>query len=216
MFKDRIDAGQKLANRLEKEYEKGDAVVLAIPRGGVVVGDQVARILQLPLDIVIPRKIGAPDNPELAIGAVAPGTTIINEQLVADLEVPQEYIQAEAERQKREISRRMRDYLGNRIPPEIRGKTSIIVDDGVATGFTALAAIASVKSQHPKKTVLAVPVASTEAYKRLKKEVDEIVCLRVESLFFAVGQFYEDFEQTTDAEVVNILKNYGGNYREVG
>jgi predicted phosphoribosyltransferase len=216
MFKDRIDAGQKLANRLAKEYEKSDAVVLAIPRGGVVVGDQVARILQLPLDIVIPRKIGAPNNPELAIGAVAPGTTIINEQLVEELEVPQEYIQAESERQKREISRRMRDYLGNRISPNLRGKTSIIVDDGVATGFTALAAIASVKSQHPKKTVLAAPVASTEAYKRLKKEVDEIICLRVESLFFAVGQFYEDFEQTTDAEVVNILKDYSGNYREVG
>jgi predicted phosphoribosyltransferase len=215
MFKDRIDAGQQLAKRLAREYEKSDAVVLAIPRGGVVVGDQVARILQLPLDIVIPRKIGAPNNPELAIGAVALGTTIINEQLVAELEVPQRYIQAEAERQKREIARRMRDYRGNRAPIDLENKISIIVDDGVATGFTALAAIDSVKSQHPKKTVLAVPVASTDAHKRLKKAVDEIVCLRVESLFFAVGQFYEDFEQTTDAEVVNILKNYGGNYGEV-
>ncbi len=208
MFKDRVDAGRQLAKRLEGEYKDTDAVVLAIPRGGVVVADEVARALNLKLDLIIPRKIGAPGNPELAIGAVAVGRAMINEPVVRELGVPDSYIESETKRQLEEIARRRRLYLGDRRAIPLRGRIAIIIDDGLATGYTALAAVDAVRQQNPRKTVLAVPVAPTDTCERLKREVDEIICLEAHDLFFAVGQFYEEFSQTTDTEVIDILKNY--------
>lgn len=208
MFRDRVDAGRQLARRLEGRYRGSDAVILAIPRGGVVVADEVAKALGLQLDIVIPRKIGAPGNPELAIGAVAMGESIINEPLVRELGIPREYIESEIRRQLEEISRRRKLYLGDRAPIPLQGRIAIVVDDGLATGYTALAAIHAVKRQNPKKTVLAVPVAPSDTCARLAQEVDELICLEAHELFFAVGQFYEVFDQVTDSEVVEILSRY--------
>ncbi|MBE0448104.1 MAG: phosphoribosyltransferase [Actinobacteria bacterium] len=213
MFRDRVDAGRRLARRLE--YYKGSgAVVLAIPRGGVVVGDKVAEELNLPLDLIIPRKIGAPGNPELAIGAVVTrDRPMINEPLVQELGVPDSYIESEIEEQLNEIIRRRKLYLGDRAPIPLKDRVVIIVDDGLATGYTALAAINAVKQQYPEKLVLAIPVAPADTYDRMKRKVDEIVCLEVHELFFAVGQFYEDFSQTTDAEVIDILSKYRNSYQ---
>jgi len=208
MFRDRIEAGQKLAEKLEPEYRDADAVVLAIPRGGVVVGKEVAKALGLPLDVIIPRKIGAPGNPELAIGAVAHGRAIINESLVRQMGIPSSYINQEVEKQLGEIDRRRKLYLGEREPVQLEGKVAIIVDDGLATGYTALAAIDAVRLHHPGKIVLAVPVAPKDTCDRFQGEVDEVICLEAHDIFFAVGQFYESFEQTTDSEVVAILKSY--------
>lgn len=208
MFRDRIDAGQKLAKRLEPEYRGVDAVVLAIPRGGVVVGNEVAKTLSLPLDVIIPRKIGAPGNPELAIGAVAHDKAMINESLVAQMGIPSSYIDQEVKRQLGEIDRRRKLYMGEREPIPLEGKIAIIVDDGLATGYTALAAIDAVRHHHPQKIVLAVPVAPRDTCDRFQGEVDEVICLEAHEIFFAVGQFYESFEQTTDSEVVAILKSY--------
>ena len=201
MFKDRIDAGKTLAMRL-LEYKDTDAVVFAIPRGGVVVGYEVARALNLKLDVVIPRKIGAPGNPELAIGAVVTRDhPMINQTLVSQLNISASYIE-------QEIERRRQLYLGGRPPHGVQGQVILLVDDGLATGYTALAAIRAVKQENPGKLVLAVPVAPRDTYELLKKEVDEIVCVEVHELFFAVGQFYEVFTQTTDAEVTEILSEY--------
>ncbi|MCL6473378.1 MAG: phosphoribosyltransferase, partial [Firmicutes bacterium] len=198
----------QLARRLEGKYRGSDAVVLAIPRGGVVVADEVAKALGLQLDIVIPRKIGAPGNPELAIGAVAMGESIINEPLVRELGIPREYIESEISRQLEEISRRRKLYLGDRAPIPLQGRIAIVIDDGLATGYTALAAIHAIKRQNPKKIVLAVPVAPSDTCARLAQEVDELICLEVHELFFAVGQFYEVFDQVTDSEVIEILSRY--------
>lgn len=207
MFRDRVDAGRQLARRLEK-FKNSDAVVLAIPRGGVVVGDEVAKILNLQLDIIIPRKIGAPGNPELAIGAVAANKAIMNESLVRELRVPDSYIEEEIRRQQGEIDRRRKLYLGDKAPEKLTDRTAIIVDDGLATGYTALAAINAVKQQQPGKIILAVPVAPVDTCERLKREVDEIICIETHELFFAVGQFYESFEQTSDSEVIEILSRW--------
>ncbi|MDI6816702.1 MAG: phosphoribosyltransferase [Actinomycetota bacterium] len=208
MFKDRVDAGKTLAKRL-LQYEDTDAVVLAIPRGGVVVGYEVARALNLKLDVVIPRKIGAPGNPELAIGAVVTRDhPMINRTLVSQLNIPASYIESEIENQLREIERRRELYLGGRPPHGVKGQVVLLVDDGLATGYTALAAIRAVKQEEPDKLVLAVPVAPRDTYEMLKNEVDEIVCVEVHELFFAVGQFYEVFTQTTDEEVTEILSEH--------
>ncbi len=207
MFFDRRDAGKQLAEHL-LPLAKGEVVVLAIPRGGVVVADEVASCLEAALDLVIPRKIGAPGNPELAIGAVVGEKVIINEELKRALGVSDEYIKKEVEKELNEIARRREKYLGERRPLDLKNKTVVIVDDGLATGYTAKAAIASVKQDNPQKVILAVPVAPTDTYERLKEEVDEIVCLNVSEMFFAVGQFYSDFSQISDEEVIDILKKY--------
>lgn len=208
MFRDRVDAGRKLARELETRYKGTDAVVLAIPRGGVVIGHEIAHALGLELDVIIPRKIGAPGNPELAIGAIAQDQVMINEMIVRELGIPKSYIEEESQRQLVEIERRRRLYLGDRDPVPLNGRVAIIVDDGLATGYTALAAVKAIKAEKPRKVVLAVPVAPVDSYERLKREVDEMVCLEVHELFYAVGQFYEVFDQVEDDEVVNILKAY--------
>jgi len=210
IFKNRNEAGRLLAERL-KLYQDKNAIVLAIPRGGVVVGYEVAKVLKAPLDVIISRKIGAPYNPELAIGAVSStGEVILDHSLVSQLGVGESYIASEVEQQKAEIERRMRAYRGSRPPLELKGKVVILVDDGVATGSTMLAAIKSVKSSQPQEVVLALPVGPSDAIQRLSEEVDRTVCLSTPEPFFAVGQFYRDWPQTTDQEVVRLLEELSG------
>ncbi len=208
MFADRIDAGQKLAEALSA-YKDQDCVVVAIPRGGVVVADQVAKELGCSLDLIITRKIGAPGNPELAVGAVAgEGRVVINQSVREGLNISQEYLLAETERQLNEIKRRRRTYLGERKPINLAGKTVILVDDGLATGSTAKVAVSVVRREQPSKVVLAVPVAPPDTCKSLAQEADEVICLQKPEMFYAVGQFYSNFAQTTDEEVVKIMRNY--------
>lgn len=206
MFTDRKEAGRRLAEKLtEQRWER--AIVLAIPRGGVVVGYEMAHRLKVPLDVIVPRKIGAPHNPELAIGAIAEdGTMILDSNLIDYLGVTDEYIREEGERQIREIERRVRKYRKGAPPPDLKGRNVIIVDDGIATGATVRAAIASIRNKHPKSITLAVPVAPPSTLRQLKSKVDRIVCLSAPEPFFAIGQFYMDFTQTADEEVIRLLE----------
>lgn len=205
MFRDRASAGRKLAEALER-FKKESPVVLGIPRGGVVVAAKVAAALECELDLIIPRKIGAPGNPELAIGAVAgEGRVIINEDLIAGLDVDREYLDKQIRRENEEIDRRRRLYLGDADPIDITGRTVLIVDDGLATGYTAVAAARAAGAANPAKMVLAVPVAPARTVAELEKEVDEVVCLSTPEPFFAIGQFFGDFSQITDDEVIETL-----------
>lgn len=208
MFADRSEAGKKLAEELLGYKEKG-CIVVAIPRGGVVVADQVARRLGCPLDLIIVRKIGAPGNPELAIGAVAGVEKVtVNKDTVRNLGVSEEYLQAEAVRQLKEIRRRRTLYLGDKPPLDLKGKPVILIDDGLATGYTTIAAIGAVREQGPSSIILAVPVAPQDTCRLLVTKVDNIVCLLMPEVFYAVGQFYVDFSQTTDEEVIAIMNRY--------
>ncbi|MDO8885788.1 phosphoribosyltransferase [Candidatus Oleimmundimicrobium sp.] len=209
MFIDRVDAGKQLAKSLV-DYKGKNVVVLGIPRGGVVIAKEVAKALNAPMGLVLPRKIGAPGNPELAIGALASKDTVmINEQLKNSLRVSDNYIKEEIEKQVLEIKRRRDKYLSNRPSLDLKDKVVILVDDGLATGYTASVAIKEVQSKRPKKLILAVPVSSKDTYERLKKEVDELICLHTPEFFYAVGQFYLNFSQVSDNEVIEILKNFG-------
>jgi len=206
MFDDRHKAGRELASNLY-EYAGKDAIVMAIPRGGVVVGYEVAHALRAPLDIIVPRKIGAPFNPELAIGAVAEdGTTFLDRGLVDDLGVSQSYIDEEAERQRQEIVRRLVLYRGDATYPRLEGRTVIIVDDGIATGATIRAALASIKKKRPKEIIVAVPVAPPSTVGVLEKEAYKVVCIETPEPFYAIGQFYKNFEQTSDEKVTRLLR----------
>ena len=204
MFFDRSEAGRELAEALRDRVDAG-AVVLAIPRGGVVVGEVVARELGLPLDIVIPRKIRAPDNPELGLGAIAPGVRVLDDRLVEMLGVTAEYLEREIEAEEAEIGRRQRVYRGRRPPQEVRGKTAVVVDDGIATGGTMAAALRWARAAGAARVILAVPVAPPAALPRMSKEADELVVLETPEPFYAVGQWYRSFEQTSDREVVEAL-----------
>ncbi len=208
MFADRLEAGKRLAKEL-LEYKDKDSVAIAIPRGGVVVADQVAKELGCPLDLIITRKIGAPGNPELAVGAVAGvNKVIINEGIKRSLRVSKEYLQAEVARQLEEIDRRRRMYLGEKSPLSLKDKFVILIDDGLATGYTAMVAISAIRKEQPAKIILAVPVAPQDTCQLLSGKADKIVCLIMPEVFFAVGQFYVDFSQTTDDEVIEIMKKY--------
>jgi predicted phosphoribosyltransferase len=204
-FSDRVDAGKRLASALA-DFKGKNAVVLAIPRGGVVVGYEIAGALNLPLDVIIPRKIGAPDNPELAIGAMTEdGTIILDKNLVAYIGVPESYIKEESERQKHEIERRLKMYRKNEPYPNLKCRDVIIVDDGIATGSTMKAALASVKNRGAKTVAVAVPVGPPNTIKELKTLANRVVCLYMPEYFVAIGQFYSDFDQTSDAEVTELL-----------
>lgn len=206
LFQDRREAGKALARELASLKGTPNLLVLGIPRGGVVVGHEIAQALDAPLDVYITRKIGAPHNAELAIGAVASdGTLLIDHQLARRLGVSQEYVDREAESQKAEIKRRLLEYRGDRPAPEIRDKVIILADDGVATGATTLATIRAIKTQEPTELILAVPVGPRDSMESLRQEVDRLVCLHAPEIFWAVGAFYNVFDQTSDAEVKALL-----------
>lgn len=206
-YRDREEAGQVLAKELAFLKGRKDVVVLGIPRGGVVVAAEVAKAIGAPLDIYITRKIGAPYNPELAIGAVASsGEIVLDEGLIMSLGVSSEYVEKETERQRKEIERRMAKYRGDFPPLDIKGKTVVLVDDGVATGATTLATIRALKKQGPKELILAIPVGPLDTIARLKKEVDKLICPLVPEVFWAIGAFYAIFDQTPDEEVIRLLK----------
>jgi putative phosphoribosyl transferase len=205
MFRDREEAGEQLASTLAARVT-GRATVLGVPRGGVVVAVPVARSLGAPLDVVIPRKLGAPGNPELAIGAVAPGVTVLHERAVRHLRVPPEYIEREATRQQREIGRREAAYRGGRTPAPIAGRTVVVVDDGVATGATAVAALRWARAAGAAQVIFAAPVGPPAARARLERECDDVVLLREPDIFFAVGEWYRDFDQVSDEQVIAILE----------
>lgn len=195
-----------MASALEDVVEK-DAIVLAIPRGGVVVGFEVARMLNLPLDIVVPRKIGAPENPELAIGAIAEnGVILLDDRLVSQLRVPEGFIKAESENQRLEIERRLRMYRGAVPRPNLKNRDVVIVDDGIATGSTMKAALASVRKSGARRIIIAIPVGPPSTIRELEMEADLVVCLHTPSSFYAIGEFYDDFAQTDDEEVKDLLR----------
>lgn len=204
IFADRIEAGRRLAETLA-HLDGEQVVVLGVPRGGVEVAAEVARARGWPLDIVIPRKVGAPMNPELGLGAIAPGVRVLDERMIRQLAVSPEYLEGEIAQQEEEIRRRTEAYRGGRPPVDVAGKVAVVVDDGVATGGTAAAALRWARAQGALRVILAVPVAPREAVARLTEEADEIVALATPEPFFAVGQWYESFPQTSDREVVDLL-----------
>jgi len=209
IFADRIDAGERLAKGLA-HLAGSECVVLAIPRGGVIVGEVIARELGAPLDVVVPRKIGAPGNPELAIGAVAPGIRVLDPRMVGALGVTDRYLEREIAEQEAEIERRQHAYRGGRPPRPVEGRVAIVVDDGVATGSTAVAALRWARARGAGRVVLAVPVAPPQSLERLRAEADEVVVLETPQPFLAVGEWYRDFDQTTDEQVVSALARSAG------
>jgi predicted phosphoribosyltransferase len=211
VFSNRIDAGQRLADAL-KTHTFADGLVLAIPRGGVVVGFEVAEALVF-FGVIIPRKIGAPGNPELAIGAMTEdGIAILDENLMSYLNVPDDYVERESETQKLEIQRRMQLYRQNEPYPNLKGRDVIVVDDGIATGATMKAALASVKNKGAKSVTAAVPVGPPSTIEELKRQADLVVCLFMPESFYAIGEFYDDFGQTSDYEVMDLLRKNRQNH----
>ncbi len=209
-FLDRADAGRKLARALAS-YKDQNPVVLALPRGGLPVGAEIAAALKAPLDIVLVRKIGVPYQPELAMGAVVDGDepiTVRNEDVISAAGVSEREFKAACSRELAEIERRRQLFLGQRSRAQIAGRTAIVTDDGVATGATARAALRAIRKRGPKKLVLAVPVAASDTIEELRSEVDALVCLEAPHRFGAVGAFYADFGQVQDEEVSAILARF--------
>jgi putative phosphoribosyl transferase len=207
IFDDRHEAGRLLARRLV--HLRGEnPVVLALPRGGVPVGVEIAKLLKAPLDVILVRKIGVPGQPELALGAVvdgARGHIVVNREVMAMLGISETYLDQQRERQLAEIERRRTLYLGDRPYLDVEDRTVIVVDDGIATGSTVLAAVQAVKQAKPRRVVLAVPVAPAETMRELSEQVDEAVCLMTPARFGAISRFYVDFRQLSDEEVVGYL-----------
>lgn len=208
-YRDRTEAGDLLGAELARRLGKrDDVVVLALPRGGLPVGHEVARALDAPLDVFVVRKLGVPGHEELAMGAIASGgVRVLNEDVLGYIPIPQRAIEAVAEREKVELERREREYRGNRPPLDVRGKTVIVVDDGLATGSTMRAAVRALRQMDPRAIIVAVPVAARQTCAELRREVDDLVCLRMPDPFEAVGLWYDDFSQTTDEEVHEILEH---------
>jgi predicted phosphoribosyltransferase len=207
LFRDRLDAGRQLAERLTGHADRPDVLVLALPRGGVPVAFEVARALHAPLDVFLVRKLGLPGHEELAMGAIASGgVRVLNEDLVRTLRIPQEEIDAVAAQEQRELERREREYRGDRPPPDVRDKVVILVDDGLATGSTMRAAVAALRRQHPRRIIVAVPVGAAETCEDFGADADEVICARTPEPFYAVGLWYGDFAQTSDAEVHDLLE----------
>ena len=205
-FRDRREAGQVLARQLAAYAHRPDVVVLALPRGGVPVGYEVARALGAPLDVFLVRKLGVPGHEELAMGAVATGgVRVLNDRIIRALGIPPSVIDAVADWQGEELARRERLYRGERPPPDVKGQTVILVDDGLATGATMRAALAALRQQGPARVVVAVPTAPPEPCDELRAEADEVVCATTPEPFNSVGLWYEDFSQTSDEEVRELL-----------
>lgn len=206
LFRDRRDAGRQLAERLAFLKGKPDLIVFGIPRGGVVVAAEVARALCAPLDVFVAHKIGAPSNPELAIGAVAGnGDVFLDEELINWLKLPGDEIDRAIDCQRHEIARRL-DLFRKGLPaPEVKNKIAIVVDDGIATGSTILAALRALRKQGPQSLILAIPVGPRETIARLARECDQVIALATPDPFWAVGRFYAQFGQTDDAQVIELL-----------
>jgi predicted phosphoribosyltransferase len=207
LFRDRSDAGRVLADKLAHYADHRDVLVLALPRGGVPVAYEVARALHAPLDVFLVRKLGVPGREELAMGAIASGgVRVLNEDVVRALDLPDDVIETAAAAEQRELARREQAYRDNLPPVDVRGRTVILVDDGLATGSTMRAAIAALRRQHPARIVVAVPVGAQEICDELRAEADEVVCACTPEPFYAVGLWYSDFSQTTDEEVRELLR----------
>ncbi len=208
MFTDRRDAGFQLAGKLTHYRNLKGVLVLALPRGGVVTGLEIARAINAPLDILIVRKMGYPGNEELAIGAISEtGTVVLNERIISTSGIPTTYIDDEIVEQKEEIVRRTRLYRGGKSLDKLEGKTIILVDDGVATGATMKAAIATLKLEKIERLVVSIPVSPIRTADELRMMADEFICLKTPEDFKAVGNYYRDFSQVSDDEVVEILRN---------
>ncbi len=209
-FLNRVDAGRRLAKKLDAYAGQGDVLVLGIPRGGVPVAFQVATELGAPLDVFVVRKLGVPSHEELAFGAIASGEIrVLDAQIVESMGISELEIEQIAAKERQELNRRERVYRGGHPPLNLEGRTVILVDDGIATGASTLAAITALRGLKPARIVLAVPIAPASTCRRLQREVDDLVCLDTPETFYAIGQFYEDFSQVSDEEVTNLLQLNG-------
>jgi predicted phosphoribosyltransferase len=207
IFRDRFDAGRRLAAVLEQYAARPDVVVLALPRGGLPVGYEVARRLGAPLDVFVVRKLGVPGHEELAMGAIASGgVRVLNEEIVHALGLSERLIDDVEVLERAELERREREYRGDRPPLDVRGRTVILVDDGLATGSTMRAAVAALRRLGPARIVVAVPVSDPSTCEELQREADEVICAITPEPFVAVGRWYQDFSQTTDEEVRALLE----------
>jgi putative phosphoribosyl transferase len=205
IYENRSDAGKRLAREL-LNYRTDDPIILALPRGGAVVGAEIALALDAPLDLILVRKLGVPWQPELAMGAVVDGAYVVrNEDILRQIDLPEEEFREVCERELEEIERRRKLYLKDRSRAELEGRAVIVVDDGIATGATVRAALQAVRRRMPRRLVLAVPVAPTSTLEELSGEADDIVCLQSHEPFYAIGAFYEDFHQISDREVIETL-----------
>jgi len=210
-FEDRKDAGERLVSLVEQYRSQKDTLVLGLPRGGIVVALEIALALDLPLDVWVSRKIGAPLNPELAIGAIdSDGNLLLDDNSVRLYEISDRYIREMAEEQAAEVQRRYERYRGTMEPPEVKGKTILVVDDGVATGFTMLAALKSLRHRGAEKIICVTPVASPRVMRKLEANADVVECLMTPSYFGAVGEFYRNFDQVSDEEVIECLQQSRG------
>src|SRR5262245_30956600 len=206
VYRDRVDAGKTVSARLSKYADRDDVIVLALPRGGVPVGYEVAKALRAPLDIFLVRKLGVPGHEELAMGAIASGgVRVLNNDVIKYLQIPSVVVDAVAAVEQAELERRARAYRDDRPEPVVQSKTVILVDDGLATGSTMRAAAAALRKQRPGRTVVAVPVSAARTCDEYRMGVDEIICAKTPEPFLGVGQWYRDFSQTTDEEVRDLL-----------
>ena len=206
VFLNRTDAGQKLAHELRRYANRHDVIVLGIPRGGVPVAFEVAKALKAPLDIFLSRKLGVPGQEELAFGALATGgVRVLDRELIAELNISQGEIEEITETVGKELRRRERVYRGARPPLEVEEKTVLLIDDGIATGSSILAAIRALREMRPARLVVATPVAPLHTCNRLRAQVDDLVCVYAPEFFYAIGQFYEDFSQVADEEVTDLI-----------
>ncbi len=214
LFRNRMHAGQVLAEMLREYGNREDVVVLALPRGGVPVAFEIASALHVPLDVFLVRKLGVPGQEELAMGAIATGgIRVLNKEVVNHLGIPDHVIDSATKAEQRELDRREQVYRGNRPPPQVRGWTVIFVDDGLATGSTMRAAVTALRQQQPAHIVVAVPVAAASTCQEFQEEVDQIICATTPEPFYGVGQWYEDFSQTTDEEVRDLLDRAAQEYQ---
>jgi putative phosphoribosyl transferase len=215
-FKDRRDAGRRLAGKLSR-FKDERPVVFALPRGGVPVGYEISRALGAPLDVFVSRKLGAPGQPEFGIGAVATGgVRVLNEEVVRRLGIPEDYVEYITERETAEVERRLRYFRGDRPEPDVGGRTAVLVDDGLATGVTARAAVEALRRRGPERIVLAVPVCAAQTAEYFRSGVDELVCLEFPSNLGAIGFWYRNFDQTSDEEVVELLERARNEWGEPG